>query len=100
MRSRIVLLTTTDQVPPQDPTGQNMMLRTAKYVDYVHVAKLEDFLQTHPRFYLLSEMQTRAITIVPPLMKACALGPLLGQINGKFLFEAGLSYAERNCGKS
>jgi hypothetical protein len=36
---------------------------------------------------------------VPPLMKACALGPLVAQINGKFLFKAGLSYADRNCGK-
>ena len=100
MRSRIVLLTTNAQVPPLDPTGQNMMLRTSKYVDYVHVAKLEDFLKTHPRFYLLSEMQSRAVTIVPPLMKACALGPLLGQINGKFLFEAGLSYARPDCDHS
>jgi hypothetical protein len=98
-RARMVLLTTTDQVPPLDPTGQNMMLRTAKYVDYVHVAKLEDFFQAHPRFYLLSELQTRSVTIVPPLMKACALGPYLGQINGKFIFEAGLSYAGPNCGK-
>ena len=100
MRSRIVLLTTNAQVPPLDPTGQNMMLRTSKYVDYVHVAKLEDFLKTHPRFYLLSEMQSRAVTIVPPLMKACALGPLLRQINGKFLFEAGLSYARPDCDHS
>jgi hypothetical protein len=42
---------------------------------------------------------TRAITVVPPLMKECALGPLLAVINGKFLFNAGLSYAEQNCGK-
>jgi hypothetical protein len=26
-------------------------------------------------------------------------GPLLAVINGKFLFNAGLSYAEQNCGK-
>ncbi len=57
MRSRIVMLTTDDGVPPRDPTNQNMMLRTSKYVDYVHVAKLDNFLKTYPRFYLLSEMQ-------------------------------------------
>jgi hypothetical protein len=50
-----------------------------------------------PRF--LTEMQTRAITIVPPLMKACALGPLVAVINGKFPFNAGLSHAAQNCGK-
>ncbi len=99
MRSRMVFLTAPDQSPPRDPTGQNFMLRTAKFVDYVHVAKLDDFLRAHPRFYLLTEMQTRAITVVPPLMRACALGPFVVQINGKFLFNAGLSYAEQNCGK-
>jgi hypothetical protein len=30
----------------------------------------------------LTEMQTRAITVVPPLLKACALGPALPVING------------------
>lgn len=99
MRARMVLLTAPDQAPPRDPTGQNFMLRTTKFVDYMHVEKLDDFLQTHPRFYVLTEMQTRSITIVPPLMKACALGPLVVQINGKFLFKAGLDYAEQNCGK-
>jgi hypothetical protein len=48
MRSRMVLLTAPDQAPARDPTGENMMLRSAKYVDYIHVAKLDDFLQTHP----------------------------------------------------
>jgi hypothetical protein len=99
MRSRMALLTASDQAPPRDPTNQNFMLRAVKFVDYVHVAKLEDFLQSHPSFYLLTEMQTRAITVVPPLMEACALGPLVAQINGKFLFKAGLDYAKQNCGK-
>ncbi len=98
MRARMVLLTVPDQ-PPQDPTNQNQTVRTAQFVDYFHVAKLDEFLRTHPRFYVLSEMQTRAITIIPPLMEACALGPLIAEINGKFLYYAGLSYAEQNCGK-
>jgi hypothetical protein len=98
MRSRMVLLTVPKE-PPQDPTNQNQTVRSAQFVDYFHVAKLDDFLKTHPRFYLLSEMQTRAITVVPALMEACALGPLVAEINGKFLFRAGLSYAEQNCGK-
>lgn len=99
MRSRMVLLTAEGQAPPRDPTAQNQVIRAAKFVDFFHVEKLDDFLRTHPRFYLLTEMQTRAITVVPPLMEACALGPLLAEVNGKFLFSAGLSYAEQNCAK-
>jgi hypothetical protein len=98
MRSRMTLLTVPDQ-PPRDPTNQNQTSRTAKFVDYFHVANLDDFLRTHPRFYVLSEMQTRAVTIMPPLMKVCALGPLIAEINGLFLYYAGLHYAEQNCGK-
>ena len=98
MRSRMTLLTVPDQ-PPRDPTAQNQTSRTAKFVDYFHVVNLDDFLRQHPRFYVLSEMQTRAITIIPPLMKACALGPLIAEIHGIFLYYAGLEYAEQNCGR-